>query len=388
MRQNFKRLISCKIFVTLAVCALSAYLAACGSASKSSVPVAAVTASGESFKLRPVAYRDLQNWRAANSAPSFRAFGRSCRTVARRAPSTRLGKAPYFGTAAEWNAICQKQKRYSQADARRFFEENFLPVKIETSAPGLFTGYYEPVLSGSYKRDAFYRYPLFAPPAQKGGLPSRGDIVAGALAGKARPILWVSSEVDSFFLHIQGSGRAVLPDGRTVKIAYAGQNGHKYYAIGKYLIDRGYIPKSQMSAQAIRDWLEKNPDRAQTVMNMNPSYIFFALKPENAPVPAVGAAGVPLTPEYSLAVDRKIYPFGAPIWVETSLPPAPENGNRPMAFHRLMIAQDTGGAIKGPVRGDVFWGAGDYAERMAGRLKHKGEKYILLPRAAVLRAGV
>ena len=205
----------------------------------------------------------------------------------------------------------------------------------------------------------------------------RAAIDAGALAGRELELLWVDDPVDRFFLEIQGSGQVRLPDGETVRVGYADQNGRPYRAIGKDLIESGAIPREQMSMQAIRAWLEANPKQAPAMMAKNPSYVFFTELTELAAASGpLGAQGVPLTPGRSLAVDRKFLPLGAPIWVDTVAPEP--RGRAPVA--RLLVAQDTGGAIRGPVRGDVFWGAGPQAEHLAGHMKSPGRLFILLPR--------
>ena len=200
----------------------------------------------------------------------------------------------------------------------------------------------------------------------------------GALNGRGLELLWVDDAVDRFFLEIQGSGQVRLPDGGMVRVGYADQNGRPYRAIGKDLIEIGAVPREQMSMQAIRAWLEANPAEAPAMMARNPSVVFFSeLKNLAAADGPLGAQGVPLTPGRSLAVDRKFLPLGAPVWLDTTAP-AP-GGERPL--RRLVIAQDTGGAIRGPVRGDLFWGAGPEAERLAGHMKSPGRLYLLLPRS-------
>lgn len=373
----------------LAVLGLSVLLANCQTSSlvKTTVydsPQASPSAHAL-LSLEPISFSSLSSWNKVDSANAFMAFGKTCHTIAGKIGQKPITYSSYFGTAADWNRICRAYAGYTPSQARNFFETYFMPVRVhpsDTSDQGKFTGYYEPIVHGNYHRSKEYAFPLYAPPTgMKKPSYSRAQIVNGALVGKAKPIMWLNSEIDSFFLHIQGSGRVQLPDGKRVKVAYADQNGHPYYAIGRYLIETGAIPKEQMSARAIKLWLQNNPRQAQNVMNKNPSYVFFNLKYDDANLAAVGAAGVPLTPEYSLAVDRNIYVYGLPMWIETTVttPHHPKFGQR-MAFHRLMIAQDTGGAIKGAVRGDVFFGTGDHAEFMASHLSDSGRKYLLLPK--------
>lgn len=203
--------------------------------------------------------------------------------------------------------------------------------------------------------------------------PPRAEIEAGALEGEGLEILWIDDPVDGFFLHIQGSGRVAMNDGRIVRLGYAGQNGHPYVAIGRELIERGAIPRERMSMQAIRAWLKNNPDDAPRLMASNPSFVFF--RELKGPGP-IGAHGVPLTPGRSLAVDRSFIPLGVPVWLDTTDPLSPETPLR-----RLVVAQDTGGAIRGPVRGDLFWGFGADAAAKAGPMKQAGRYYLLLPKA-------
>lgn len=200
---------------------------------------------------------------------------------------------------------------------------------------------------------------------------TRAEIDAGALGDRARPLVWVDDPIDAFFLHIQGSGKVALDDGSAIRVGYAGQNGHVYFAIGRELIRREVLTRETVSLQTIRAWMEANPAEAEPLMHLNPSYIFFRELDRGGPV---GAQNVILTPQASLAIDRSLLPLGAPMWVDVQDPLAPET-----RWRRLMIAQDTGGAIRGPVRGDVFWGAGAEAEARAGVMKSRGRYWLLLP---------
>lgn len=340
--------------------------------------------------LTPTNYETVRGWRHVDFSGSLQAFKSSCSQITKRAPRTAVARHPFFGGPAAWDALCNEARRTDISYARAFFERNFVPVRVAGASGqsvGTFTGYYEPELKGSFTPGGQYKYPLYARPTVGGALPSRGEIVRGALKGRARPILWVDSEIDAFFLHIQGSGRVRLPDNRVIRVAYAGQNGHKYYPIGRYLKEKGHIPADRVSLQSIKRWLRDNPGQSRAVMDLNPSYVFFKTERIRDAQSAKGAAGVPLIPEYSLAVDDDYYPYGIPIWVETGVNvPAADGSEQKMAFERLMIAQDTGGAIKGPVRGDIFFGSGDLAEFMAGKQKSKGRQLLLLPKDAVFAA--
>jgi membrane-bound lytic murein transglycosylase A len=277
---------------------------------------------------------------------------------------------------------------------------------------GLFTGYYEPILHGSYKKHGRFTVPLYGRPndlvkvnlgdfktalegqhivgrvdKDKDLVPyyDREEIEEGALKRQHNEIVWVDNAVDAFFLHIQGSGQVKMEDdkkggGTVLRIGYAAENGQPYVAIGKKLVERGALDKDNVSMQSIRDWLENNPDEAADVMDLDTSYIFFRkLKGEEGPI---GAEGVELTPRRSLAVDRNVVPYGVPVWLDAQDPDGEPN------IQRLMVAQDTGGAITGAVRGDFFWGAGEEAAHKAGLMKSSSHAWVLLPRANVAEANI
>jgi membrane-bound lytic murein transglycosylase A len=357
--------------------------------------------------LTAVTFADLPGWEQDRPDAALGAFRRSCGRWAKQADDKDVGgQGNLAGTVGAWRAVCAEAVRTT--DARLFFETEFVPFAAANHADreGLFTGYYEPLLHGSRVPDGVYRYPLYRRPAdlvsvdlgqfdpelkgrriggrvQDGRLVPYADRAAidrGALAGRGLELIWVDDPVDRFFLEIQGSGQVRLPDGAMVRVGYADQNGRPYRAIGKDLIEIGAIPREQMSMQAIRDWLGANPGEAPAMMAYNPSVVFFTeLKDLAAADGPLGAQGVPLTPGRSLAVDRKFLPLGAPIWLDTTAPTS--GGDQPL--RRLVIAQDTGGAIRGPVRGDLFWGAGPEAEHLAGHMKSPGRLYLLLPRGLV-----
>jgi membrane-bound lytic murein transglycosylase A len=279
---------------------------------------------------------------------------------------------------------------------------------------GLFTGYYEPTLQGSRRRGGRFQVPLYKTPndmvavdlgAFRDDLEGRkitgriaGDrflpyhdreaIDRGALAGRNLELVWVDSAVDAFFLEIQGSGRVEMDDGSSLRLGYAGQNGHPYYAIGRELVQRGHMEVEEVSMQSIRGYLEEHPDEGAEIMRTNPSYVFFRQLTGPGPL---GSLGVALTPGRSLAIDQSILPLGAPMWLAAEAPaPTPremsEAGDSARAIQetqrleRLIVGQDTGGAIEGPVRGDVFWGPGDEAADVAGRMKHAGRLWVFLPK--------
>jgi membrane-bound lytic murein transglycosylase A len=289
-----------------------------------------------------------------------------------------------FGRVGEWRAVCEAAAALSTEDdtaARRFFEASFVPLSIGDygSTDGLFTGYYEIELNGSRKKHGRYQTPIYRKPADLGSgpYPTRAEIEDGALAGRGLELLWVDDPIDAFFLHIQGSGRVRLSSSRSLRIGYAGQNGQPYVPVGRLLIERGVIPRDKLTMATIRAWMKQNPEAGAALRRENPSYVFFREITGDGPI---GAEGVALTPERSIAVDRAFIALGVPIWLE-----AEERFAAAEAVHRLVIAQDAGGAIKGPVRGDVFWGTGSVAGDRAGIMNASGRYYLLLPRAVAAR---
>jgi membrane-bound lytic murein transglycosylase A len=364
-----------------------------------------------SFDLAPVGFEALEGWQADDPRGALAAFRRSCDKLRAREAAVAIGRAPELGRVADWLPACRAADEVdagSGGAVRGFFESGFQPYAVTDggTSEGLFTGYYEPLLLGSRTYGGRYRVPLRRLPADlvrvdlgrfnpdlagyaiQGRIVdgqfipyhSRAEIENGALAGRDGALLWVDDPIDKFFLQIQGSGQVRLDDGALVRVGYAGQNGHPYRAIGRDLIEIGAIEREQMSMQSIRAWLVAHPAEADMIMARNRSYVFFqeqtGLGPDDGPL---GAQNVPLTEGRSLAVDLRYIPLGAPVWLETTAP-WPE-GDAPL--RRLMVAQDTGGAIKGVVRGDVFWGAGPRAEAVAGRMRSQGRYFLLLPRTVV-----
>ena len=236
--------------------------------------------------------------------------------------------------------------------------------------PGLLTGYFIPDFSAALQKDAQHTVPVYGVPTVPYKHLSRKAIDAGALAGKAPILAWLQSPIDRFFLQIQGSGFIRLPDGTRRKLQFAAKSEQPYTPIGRILIARGEVAKEDMSVQAIRDWLERHPDQSQALMQENASYVFFTR--EAADEMPKGAQNVPLTPGQSLAVDPAFFPLGLPVFIETQL----HDGRR---FAQLMVAQDTGTAIKGPLRGDIFFGTGEVAARLAGHQQSPGVWTLLLP---------
>jgi len=367
------------------VMALGILLAAC----KTTLPPPVVP-SAPAFTVSK--WEMLPNWQSINLALSWSAFLESCDALKNR---------------PHWQDICAAAAQVPPDDSsaqRAFYQQWFVPYQLfnaDGSDQGLITGYYEPQLRGSRVKTKRYRYPLYGVPddlltidlsdvyPQLKGMRLRGRLEGNRVvpyydraAIDARPrslkghvLFWVDNAVDLFFLQVQGSGRIELPDGTLVKVGYANQNGYPYVSIGRKLVDMGEMTLDQASMQSIKDWAEKNPDKLSTLLEQNPSYVFFRELPDGLDGP-IGALGVPLTEEYSLAVDRSIVPLGAPVFLATTEP----DSNVPL--NRLMLAQDTGGAIKGGVRADFFWGFGDPAGEQAGRMKQQGKMWVLFPKGA------
>lgn len=355
----------------------------------------------EPFYLKRASFAALPGWDADSQSETLAAFRKSCARIVKKDGDKTFGPATFAGTYAAWQAVCENLPGAGgDAAARAYFAQNFTPYRIwdEEDGEGLFTGYYEPLLKGALVKKKPYLIPLYARPSGmitvnlgdfreewKGEsitgrvdkdrlVPyfTRAEIEKGALKDEEK-IVWVDGAVDAFFLHIQGSGQVRMENGDVLRVGYAAQNGRPYTAIGKELISRGALTKDNVSMQAIRDWLEKNPEEAPEVMNLNASYVFFRKLGGDGPL---GAEGVALTPRRSLAVDRRKFPYGAPFWIDVEAP-----GEEGARLRRLMVAQDTGGAIKGAVRGDFFWGAGAEAAAQAGVMKSRGQAWILLPNA-------
>lgn len=366
------------------------------------------------LSLSQIGWSDLVGWAEADPTPALSAFQRSCKRLINRPSERLMGGSNAYGTVADWRAVCTAALDFSPTDgaeARAFFIERFVPVAVADghNATGLFTGYYEPELKGSLVRGADYQTPLLKRPddlvmVQLGdfrphlkGERIAGRIVDGTLkpfenraeieAGKldVEALAWIADPVDAFFLHIQGSGRVRLGDGSALRVGYAGQNGHPYTAIGRTLIDMGALERGSVSMQTIRSWLSANPAQASEVMHSNASYIFFReIDVADLALGPLGAESVALTPGYSLAVDRNFHALGVPVWLDATFP-TDDAGTPGAPLQRLMVAQDTGGAIRGPVRGDVFFGFGEEATRLAGWMKQKGQFFVLLPKPLAAR---
>ncbi|MFC0407661.1 murein transglycosylase A [Roseomonas elaeocarpi] len=353
--------------------------------------------------VQAASWRDLPGWDSDRVSEALPALLASCRSIGAMSRERAMGGAVALATTADdWRAACAELSRAAGGSAqgrdarlRAAIEASFTPNLVGES---ILTGYYEPVLRGSLTRGGPFQTPLYAPPAehvqrdQPGSerpvhgqvvdgklvpLPDRAAIQDGALEGRGLELAWVDDPVDAFFLQIQGSGRIALPDGKVLRLGFAGQNGQPYRAVGRSLIESGALTRAGMSAQAIRDWMrDAGPEKTEALMAENPSYIFFQPRPElrdnQGPI---GAMGIPLTPERSVAVDPSVVPLGAPVFVA-----GPNT-------RRLLAAQDTGGAIRGPGRGDLFRGWGDAAGAKAGTTHEAIRMWVLVPRQAAVAMG-
>lgn len=368
-------------------------------------------APADQFKdpdFKRLSFSDLKSWDADAHDLALTSFQISCERLIKYPDDRDYGG---FGVAKDWKPPCEAAIALTQADsiqAKIFFEDNFSPLAFLTEEDGLFTGYYAPLYKGSKTKSTVYNAPLYAIPNDlqairlgdfdqrlKGrsiiGEVSQGKFVPykdrknidlGALNDQALELVWLERPEDTFFLQIQGSGFIELDTGELMHLGYAQRNGRPYRAIGQYLIQSGDVSREDMSLQAILNWMEENPDKSDELMWKNPSYVFFAERKGDKPV---GSLNVGLTPGRSLAVDRSVIPLGMPLWLETYQERGTdkENIERRPHLNRLVVAQDTGGAIKGKIRGDVYWGIGPEAELKAGPMKDKGLYYLLVPKTLV-----
>lgn len=339
-------------------------------------------------------YASLPGWQQDNLAEALPAFTASCQRLAAVPPDRSLGADGHMGKAGDWLPFCAALPLATDtASLRSLIETQLQPWAVSegNNPEGLFTGYYESELHGSLTQHDAYQTPLYQRPAdlimvdlgefrdelkgqriagrnvngQLKPYEDRAAIVGGEI--NATPLVWLNDPVDAFFVQVQGSGRVMLDTGGELRVGYDGQNGHIYTAIGRELIKRGALTPETVSMQSIRTWLEANPTEADTLMNTNRSYVFF--RAADGSTGPMGAANVPLTPQRSLAVDNRYIGYHVPVWLDTG------------PIRRLLISQDTGGAIKGIVRGDMFWGHGPQAEAAAGAMKARGRYYVLLPDA-------
>ena len=361
-------------------------------------------------RLVPAPFGALEGWHDDDHAAAWRAYRLSASYIADprsgNEPKTRALGIDGAGLARIAALAMRMPAELPADEARRFFETHFQPMRVlPESGNGFFTGFYEPEVAASLTRTDEFTVPLLAPPPElvevddrnpppglepgmrfarqtaDGFEPffDRGEIERGALAGRGLELAFLADRVDALFVHIQGAARLRLPDGDLLRVTYAAKSGHAYGSVGKVLLDRHELPKGGVSMQTIRAWLADHPEQASEVIWQNRSYIFFREAAVQDPaLGPIAAAKVPLTAARSLAVDRTLHTFHAPIWIDTVLPGAEGGG----AFRHLMMAQDTGSAILGPARGDIFFGSGDEAGRIAGRMQAAGGFVVLAPRSA------
>jgi membrane-bound lytic murein transglycosylase A len=336
--------------------------------------------------LQPAAFAALPGWGGDRLSEAWPALLKSCEAIGKLPAGQALGPDGLAGTASDWREPCGLARRQPSSDEtalRHFVETAFRPFLARDSngRPGLFTAYYEPELIGSRSRSAEFPVPLYRRPPEPVSF-TRQQIDEGILGGRNLELLWVADPVDAFILQIQGSGRIRLPDGSIQRVGYAGDNGQAFGPIGKMMIEAGLIDREHASMQTIRAWLKAHPTEATGWMQKNPRYIFFRPITGDGPI---GAESLPLTPGRSLAVDASFLALGLPVWLDTTWPVDLDGARKGDPLRRLMVAQDVGSAIKGPVRGDIFWGSGEPALTFAGSMKNSGSYYVFLPVAVASR---
>ena len=359
------------------------------------------------------AWDKLEGWQQDDHAAAFATFQASCDPLARRLrwlqrkDQPPKDSRPMKKALMEVCARAMKLRKPDTAAARAFFEENFLPVQVGPlgEPTGLLTGYYEPIIEGSRFPSYEYTVPVYRTPQNivapgrrgaDGGFPNKGfvgrrvgskivpyhdrsEIEDGVLAGQDLEICWVKDPVDAFFMQIQGSARIKLDTGKTLRLNYAAHNGHPYTPVGRLLIQRNEVPKEQMSMDRIRYWMDKDPNGGKELRRENKSYVFMRETGLADDVEPTGAQGVSLTAGRSIAVDRKLHVYGTPFFIKAELPIESERPQTP--FRRLMVAQDTGSAIVGLARADIYFGAGDEAGKVSGRIKQQGRFVMLVPKS-------
>ncbi len=344
-----------------------------------------------------VNFAALDGWKNDNHALAYGAFLKSCGAILQGSKATRAARPVYDGLFK----VCERAAAAGPLDrerARLFFEDNFKPVRIlpevhsygyYTGADGFYTGYYEPEVAGSRVKTGVYNVPLYRVPAKVAGKKSkvfakydRTEIEKGVLAGKGLEICWVKNPVDAFFAQIQGSTRVKLDDGGLLRLNYIASNGKPYTPVGRLLIDQGIFTPEEMSMDKIREYMKANPDEGKALRAKNRSFVFFSATQLGPTDECRGAQGVPLTPWRSLAVDPSIHVYGTPIWIDAKLPITSDLPQD--TFQHLMVAQDTGSAIRGAARADIYFGHGGEIPHIAGRIKQFGKFVMLVPRSVAV----
>lgn len=325
-------------------------------------------------------FHELPNWEKAQVLKSFYAFRASCRVWSNMPPDHRVGSAAIPMKAKDWLPVCEQAENLpddlSELEAKRFFETYFAAYHWKSAQKGRFTGYYAPVFKGSLVKTKEYSSPVYAPPVkQTQHHYTRGQIYNGVLKDRAKVIAWLKSPIDEMALEIEGSGVIDLGKKEQIFVSYHSENGHKYRSIAQLLINSGILKRSNASMTKIKAYFAKHPGLIHQFAIKNPSFVFFNKYPNHA---FPGAQGAELTPKYSMAVDRRYIPLGTPLFLSTEHPI--DTAGTTKALHRVMIAQDTGGAIRGPIRGDIYWGVGERATKIASMMSHQGDYWLLLPR--------
>jgi membrane-bound lytic murein transglycosylase A len=355
----------------------------------------------------PVAWSDVPGWADDDQLAAYKTFRASCRSIVAQHDAPPDGRA--LGASLQEPCRAARATEITDSDkARAFFEDQFVPLEISRLGQdaGFVTGYYEPVIDGSLTQTDVYNVPVYRRPSNlfmhgytqaspelpnKGGVfrrigrrkfvpyYDRGQIEDGILAGRGIELCWLKDPTDLLFAQIEGSARIHLPDGSMLRINYDSYNGYPFTPVGRVLVERGIFSKEEISMQKIRDWMEANPDGAKELRRQNRSYVFFRVVQLPEKEEAIGAQGIPLTPGRSIAVDKSLHVYGTPFFIAGELPIESERSKTP--FHRLMIAQDTGSAIVGPARADLYFGSGHEAGKVAGRLKSNMRFVMLVPKS-------
>jgi len=368
---------------------LAAYLIA-------AAPAAAHAMKFRNAQVEPVSFAKLEGWKDDDHAAAFGAYLKSCSAILQGSKAIRAARPVYGGlyNACAKAATLATAGTVDRAQARKFFEDNFKPTRIlpavhtygyYTGADGFYTGYYEAEVAGSRVKTGDYSVPLYRVPAKLAGKKSRvfwqydrNEIERGALAGKGLEICWIKSPVDAFFAQIQGSTRVKLNDGQLLRLNYIASNGKPYTPVGRLLIDQGVYTPEEMSMDKIREFMEANPDEGKALREKNRSFVFFSETQLGPADECIGAQGIPLTPWRSLAVDPSMHVYGTPIWIDAKFP---ITGDLPQdTFQHLMFAQDTGSAIRGAARADIYFGHGEDTPHIAGRIKQFGKFVMLVPK--------
>jgi peptidoglycan lytic transglycosylase A len=380
---------------TVAIVGLSLWLSAGVSAQ------AAETLKLPNAQAETLNFAALDGWQDDDHAAAFDAYLKSCGAILQGSKAMRAAR-PIYGALFK---VCERAVSAGKLDreqARQFFESNFKPVRITppmhtygyyTGADGFYTGYYEPEVIGSRVKTDEYSIPIYGVPAKIAGKKSRVfsqydrvDIEKGALAGRDLEICWVKNPVDAFFAQIQGSTRVQLDDGELLRLNYIASNGKPYTPVGRLLIDQGVFTPQEMSMDKIREYMEANPEEGQALREKNRSFVFFSKTPLAPHDECLGAQGIPLTPGRSIAVDPSVHVYGTPIWIDAKFP---LKGELPADnFQHLMVAQDTGSAIRGTARADIYFGHGPDVPHVAGRIKQFGKFVMLVPQSVVVKATI